>query len=145
MREIKFRSVHFTFDDRFSHFSYWGFINHKGEFDKGCFASPSQNNQTYRKFENQFTGLKDKNGEEIWEGDIIKRHLEFWTDPADIGGTRLYKKDLINIIEWGVWCYIKREKLNSPCTSFDRIEAREYEKIGNIYENPELLGLTDKK
>lgn len=70
----------------------------------------------------QFTGLKDKNGREIYEGDI----LDF--DEREWGGR--FKPEVIwmeNII--GDWNY---------CGSLG--DVTEWRKvIGNIYENPELL------
>lgn len=67
----------------------------------------------------QFTGLKDKNGKEIYEGDIAI----FGSDPAE----QIIFKD--GAFRWG--------------GDFDYIlqicEEYNIEVIGNIYENPELL------
>lgn len=76
----------------------------------------------YREFKlMQFTGLKDKNGKEIYEGDIV-RHA---TDEG------IYKV----IFEDGGF-YVK----NLFEYDFQTINEYPLEVIGNIYENPELLG-----
>ncbi|HAT4290168.1 TPA: hypothetical protein I9061_002710 [Clostridium perfringens] len=77
----------------------------------------------------QYTGLKDKNGKEIYEGDILGRH-EYW--PIRI--------------EYDKGCFMVRDLdkvrynnliLNVPICNFESIN--DWKVIGNIYENPELL------
>jgi len=71
----------------------------------------------------QFTGSRDKNGKEIWEGDIVKNSFG-----------SLY------IIRWvGCMMGFKGEPLYVKNEVSD-VEASDLEVIGNIYENPELLG-----
>lgn len=66
----------------------------------------------------QYTGLKDKNGKEIYQGDIL---LDFKGD-----------KRVVEYIDNGFWCSYPNGDHYFPAT-----EHREI--IGNIYENPELL------
>ncbi|KKK58694.1 hypothetical protein LCGC14_3041820, partial [marine sediment metagenome] len=73
-------------------------------------------------------GLKDKNGKEIWEGDIV-RHTH--------GGDPETKTDLVVTFETGAFMawyveYPKNKTLAMSIYPYCEI-------IGNIHENPELL------
>lgn len=75
----------------------------------------------------QYTGLKDKNGKEIYEGDIVKNA---WPHPYFIE----YSKD------WGAYMTVEKHGLNDSQAEYDYLSNRkDVEIIGNIYENPELL------
>ena len=79
----------------------------------------------------QYTGLTDKNGKKIFEGDIVK-HYNNSDDGFDIGV--LYWDETFS--QW------KRTSIgNFHNSSFTYVMSRscEYEVIGNIHDNPELL------
>ena len=77
----------------------------------------------YEKDIMQFTGLKDKNGKEIYEGDIMSNgydtfNIEFFD--AKFHATFMPES--------------KEDKVKQGYDYFNTMEV-----IGNIYENPELL------
>jgi uncharacterized phage protein (TIGR01671 family) len=66
----------------------------------------------------QYTGLKDKNGKEIYEGDLVKGTENNPGGPSEV---------FYDIGQWQPFSYLGTWNGN------------DYEVIGNVYENPELL------
>ena len=77
----------------------------------------------------QYTGLTDKNGTKIFEGDIV--HCK----------ARLDSADMVVIYESGQFRLIPLERYNSyqPDMGYHDINCFDKIVIGNIYDNPELL------
>jgi hypothetical protein len=121
MREILFRGKDFS-----------GVINHNW-----CFGSldTTENDRTiiiyFDRFGNkcrifvdpstigEYTGLKDKNGKKVFEGDILK--AEIWWEQ---GGCYPHTET----------CFIEATFPNMYKNHFEKFEV-----VGNIYDNPELL------
>ena len=110
MREIKFRAwVKKDYDGH-------GIVDYM-EDDASCFNNPFEEHRDGNIVLMQYTGLKDKNDVEIYEGDILKWDEKEWGHPFN------------ELVEW----------------DFDQLDMRKRdwaefcEVIGNIYEKPELL------
>lgn len=84
----------------------------------------------------QFSGLCGKNGEKLFEGDIIK---ETWTfNNASIPITKTGKASDIGVMEYNINSSYSEFRVKYK-TSRDRGHDIEIKVIGNIYDNKELL------
>lgn len=115
-REIKFRQAIFH-KGKFNMFHYWGFVKNTN----GNFVAPIGNDNAIEN-SGQYTGLKDKNEKEIYEGDIIQ-----------------YDVDEVFTIVWNNdYACFDFEPRDGDDTIADLLVSG-CEVIGNIFENPELI------
>ncbi len=86
----------------------------------------------------QFTGLEDKNGKEIYEGDIVIYEYTYneAMESSAYGNGEVCD---IDMVEWYEGRYILNRKGLSSKMYFLFDDYKELKVIGNIFENPELL------
>lgn len=122
-RIIRFRRPYFNHtDDKFNCFGYWGVIHH------GFESPPSISGCYYKeRSDQQFIGLLDCNGKEIYEGDIVK--ITFRDKHKEIG-------EIIEDEKYTGFLWYSKY-LHGYRIARNDFASREI--IGNIYENPELL------
>ena len=163
-REIKFRawdvkkmkmSKPFTFDDVVSDESYGMAITPFIDIIDGIKVDRVHDERFYCLM--QYTGLKDKNGKEIYEGDIVNFHYFFLGGGEE--GVWESEHQATGVITWGLYGWavssIRGEHWQGY-TGYDAgegesnilelmmmnessIHEESFEVIGNIHENPELL------
>ena len=75
----------------------------------------------------QYTGLKDRNGVEIYEGDVIKYITQYY------GNKREHQK----VVGW--IDDMQDDSFGEPLSMGYRFHGGDIEVIGNIYETPDLL------
>lgn len=129
MREIEFRGK-----SKFKNTWVYGkLLNHKRIITQSddeteempCFDMCDYQEEVFENTIGQYTGLKDKNGTKIFEGDILEYEFE------DIGKQKAY-------VDWnGKYASFTLEVISED---FEYAPIESGVIIGNIYDNAELLG-----
>lgn len=126
-REIKFRMWN-DYDKKMIH---WNELLEKNLAN--IFTIPS-----YNKWLMQYIELHDKNGKEIYEGDIVKITENILKQKV------IRLKPIIADIEWSeeylTYILITTSVKDAFESLTDYLDEYDIEVIGNIYDNPELLG-----
>ena len=145
MREIKFRGKRISNGK-------WLYGDLMHDTVGGCYVFPIDCAALYK--ENavlpetigQYTGLRDKNGKEVYEGDILRGdEYPFNCDCKDNYFAKIVRVDNL--------CGFYRITLKNPKSTvrgffhgkweqLDEDDIKSFEVIGNIYDNKNLLGLS---
>ena len=140
MREIKFRQW------MGNRFSYWGFLD-----KPKCFASPSSSNQFgglsgLNTTHQQFTGLQDSKGVDIYEGDVVQ-FTYWWFDgneaESELTGTIIYDSGCMSFAMEGIknkeWLRHVGGDDDTTAFAFFNFDEADFTVIGNIYEDKDLI------
>lgn len=89
----------------------------------------------------EYTGLKDKNSKEIFEGDIVKNDDIRYKDQNDISRGTVGQIVFDMCVFEGYYAVMGWTVKNDEwdCIFIQSETGKNYEVIGNIYENPDLL------
>ena len=127
MRTIKYRQPIFHRDGKFKDFHYWGAGIKQGGEDANVGWLTFNLGITNPKDSQQFTGLTDKNGKEIYENDVC------------ICPRNGSDCDRSLVVKYGGQCQFYLQEVESEKIFNMPMYSKNIEVIGNIYEHPNLL------
>ena len=129
MREILFRAKRVDTGEWVTGY----YVN--GDFTGGnytrhyIFVYPNTYYEIYTETICTYTGMTDKNGQKIWENDILVAHLDE-NYPED----ETYEQ-----VIWHESGFCTMEKNSTYCEPLDGFDTRYFAVCGNIFDNAELL------
>ena len=144
MREILFRAK--TVDDNCWHY---GDIFHSSANPSQTRIHDYENHVNFEAIEDtlgQYTGLTDKNGMKIFEGDILSSDRYPYTSD----GNQNYYAEVVwfdNCPAFGLYTFKSPKSVVrgvAEGSEFIEDDLSDMEVVGNIYDNPELLGGVNK-
>ncbi|MCX0353368.1 YopX family protein [Clostridium perfringens] len=124
-RDIKFRA----WDEELGEMLY---TESEEWFDDGVYFRFNKHEEELRHDLMRYTGLKDENGKEIYEGDILS--------------IKIYSRDKIIVqckasVEFKDGCFGVIWGYDKSFLSLKSFFNTKFEVVGNKYENPEILGV----
>jgi len=141
MREIKFRAW-----DKSNKKMFYGCTGFEFEGDGCVYLNVIQADfgASHEPIIEQYTGLKDRNGKDIYEGDVIQTYFSF--SPGDAGYGVSQSPFVVKWDHKRVAYRAKKPKTKGlhllDVVDFFQAQSNLYEAIGNIHESPELLEAT---
>lgn len=133
MREIKFRALASKIDGKWHYGSLLENTQH--DFDSYIVEDDGTKVLIDRETAGQYTGLKDKNGKEIYEGDILLAPVYF----GNLKCVCIYQQENIVSSIQGFGLYSYDSYFQSYRNLVESDEWDDFVVIGNIYDNRELL------
>jgi len=143
MREIKFRAQDYTGT------WHYGYIVQDTIIPVNSDGSAELGISIYVKPETigQFTGLYDKNGNEIYEGDLVEMMR-----PVEKSRKRMMARHIVtchNVCDW-VFESLAKEVLGLMMANHSDFDSYRFEVVGNVFDNPDLaqpysLNLLERK